>query len=82
MSGINIAARGGKRPVLDYQFGELVQVKRLAKLGNSKAVIIPVEWLRAVLLIQGKPFDKVGITYNEAVLTIRPYFEEEEGGQS
>ena len=77
---LNIKSRGGRKPEMVMVEGELVQVKKLSRFGNSLALFLPKPWLTALSYKHGKDVTAVTLDFNIEVLTIRPYFGDEEGG--
>ena len=62
----------GRKPTMDYVDGELVEIRKVIKTGNSMSVTLPRQWIAAV---QGKgELEGVTLVYNAHVLTIRPYY--------
>lgn len=79
MGSIDLKPKGGRKPKMALVDGEYVMIKKLSRFKTSQALFLPREWLLAVSAKYDKDVTEVAIDYNSTVLTIRPYFGNEEG---
>lgn len=75
MGSITVA-KGGKRPVMAQVDGDLMFIKKIAKVGSSHCVFLPSEWFTLVEVQCGKRPTKIGMSIDGKVITIKPYFGE------
>ena len=62
----------GRKPTMAMIDGELVEIRKVIKTGNSRSVTLPRQWVAAV---EGKgELEGVTLVYNATVLTIRAYY--------
>jgi len=74
--GAITTTKGGRKPVMDYVDGELMFIKRISKVGTSHCIFLPSEWFALCEMRCGKRPTKIGMSINDKVIIIKPYFGE------